>query len=103
LAGWLSDEPGRRKLFVYLASILMIVGLLMTLVMPSVTGTLAMSAINGFTCFGGYLALFGFAMLGVTAAALVVIPIKSVRWCARPSAAPRRTRSPDPPDRLRMS
>jgi hypothetical protein len=51
----------------------------MPLVMPSVTGMLAMSAINGFTCFGGYLALFGFAMLGVTAAALVVIPIKSVR------------------------
>lgn len=40
---------------------------------------LAMSAINGFTCFGGYPALFAFAMLGVAAAARVIIPIKSVR------------------------
>lgn len=129
LAGWLSDKLGRRKLFIYLASILMIVGLLMPLLMPDVTGMLAMSAINGFgfgfymscdtalmtevlpgggtgagkdlgilniatnipqsmsaaiaaliiTYFGGYPALFVFAMLCVAAAALVIIPIKSVR------------------------
>lgn len=129
LAGWLSDRLGRRKIFIYLASVLMIVGLLMPLLMPSVTGMIAMSAINGFgfgfymscdtalmtevlpgggtgagkdlgilnvatnipqsmsaavaaliiTYFGGYPALFVFAMICVAAAALVIIPIRSVR------------------------
>ncbi|WGW12447.1 MFS transporter [Saxibacter everestensis] len=129
LAGWLSDKLGRRKVFIYVASVLMIVGLLMPLLMPNVTGMLAMSAINGFgfglymscdtalmtevlpgggtgagkdlgilnvatnipqsmsaalaaliiTFFGGYPALFVFAMICVAAAAFVIIPIKSVR------------------------
>ncbi|HWU47698.1 MAG TPA: MFS transporter [Humibacter sp.] len=55
LAGWLSDRLGRRKAFVYAASVLMIVGLSMPLLMPNLTGMLAMAAINGFG-FGLYLA-----------------------------------------------
>ncbi|MFE4467482.1 MFS transporter [Leifsonia sp. NPDC056824] len=129
LAGWLSDRLGRRKAFIYLASVLMIVGLAMPLLMPTLTGMLLMSAINGFgfglymACdtalmtevlpgggvaaakdlgilnvatnipqalspaiaavligaVGGYPALFVFAMVCVALAALVLIPIKSVR------------------------
>ena len=129
LAGWLSDKLGRRKVFIYLASVLMIVGLAMPLLMPTITGMLLMSAINGFgfglymACdtalmtevlpgggvaaakdlgilnvatnipqalspaiaavligaVGGYPALFVFAMVCVALAALVLIPIKSVR------------------------
>lgn len=129
LAGWLSDKLGRRKIFIYIASVLMIMGLLMPLLMPTVTGMIAMSAINGFgfgfymscdtalmtevlpgggtgaakdlgilnvatnipqsmsaaiaaliiTYFGGYPALFIFAMICVAIAAFVIIPIKSVR------------------------
>jgi MFS family permease len=129
LAGWLSDRLGRRKVFIYLASVLMIVGLAMPLLTPTITGMLLMSAINGFgfglymACdtalmtevlpgggvaaakdlgilnvatnipqalspaiaavligaVGGYPALFVFAMVCVALAALVLIPIKSVR------------------------
>lgn len=55
LAGWLSDKLGRRKVFVYVASGLMIVGLAMPLLMPTITGMLLMSAVNGFG-FGLYMA-----------------------------------------------
>lgn len=129
LAGWLSDKLGRRKVFIYLASVLMVVGLAMPLLLPTITGMLLMSAINGFgfglymACdtalmtevlpgggvsaakdlgilnvatnipqalspaiaalligvLGGYPALFVFAMVCVAVAALVLIPIKSVR------------------------
>lgn len=129
LAGWLSDRLGRRKAFIYLASVLMIVGLAMPLLLPSMTGMLIMSAVNGFGfglymasdtalmtevlpgggtaaakdlgilnvatnipqalspsiaalligVLGGYPALFVFAMVCVAVAALVLIPIKSVR------------------------
>ncbi|BDZ49798.1 MFS transporter [Frondihabitans sucicola] len=54
LAGFLSDRLGRRKVFIYIASVLMIVGLAMPLLMPTVTGMLVMSAINGFG-FGLYM------------------------------------------------
>ncbi|WP_308466583.1 MFS transporter [Rathayibacter soli] len=54
-AGWLSDKLGRRKVFIYIASALMVVGLLMPLLMPTMTGMIAMSAINGFG-FGLYMA-----------------------------------------------
>jgi MFS family permease len=53
-AGWLSDKVGRRKVFVYAASALMLVGLLMPLLMPNLGGMFAMSAINGFG-FGIYM------------------------------------------------
>ncbi|GAB3799154.1 MFS transporter [Humibacter antri] len=55
LAGWLSDRLGRRKVFIYLASVLMIIGLAMPLLMPTMTGMLLMSAVNGFG-FGLYMA-----------------------------------------------
>ncbi len=129
LAGWLSDKIGRRKIFIYIASVLMVIGLLMPLLMPNLTGMMLMSAINGFgfglymSCdtalmtevlpgggtaaakdlgilnvatnipqalspaiaavligtLGGYHALFIFGMICVAIAALVLIPIKSVR------------------------
>jgi MFS family permease len=129
LAGWLSDKLGRRKVFIYTASALLIVGMLMPLLMPTVTGMIAMSALNGaafglylscdtalmtevlpgggtraakdlgilnvatnipqtasgaiaaviITYFGGYPAMFVFAMICAVVAALVIIPIKSVR------------------------
>lgn len=55
LAGWLSDKLGRRKVFIYAASALMIVGLAIPLISPTLTGMLVMSAINGFG-FGLYMA-----------------------------------------------
>lgn len=129
VAGWLSDKLGRRKVFIYIATVLMIIGLAAPLVMPTVTGMFIMSAVNGLgfglymACdtalmtevlpgggvaagkdlgilnvatnipqalspviaailigsLGGYPALFVFAMIAVALAALVLIPIKSVR------------------------
>lgn len=129
LSGWLSDKLGRRKVFIYVASVLMVIGLTMPLLMPNISGMLVMSAINGFgfglymACdtalmtevlpgggtaaakdlgilnvatnipqamspalaavligsLGGYPALFIFGMVCVALAALVLIPIKSVR------------------------
>ncbi|GGF39296.1 MFS transporter [Subtercola lobariae] len=129
LGGLLSDKLGRRKIFIYLASLFMIVGLLMPLLLPSLTGMILMSLVLGFgyglyqscdtalmtevlpgggvgagkdlgilnvatnvpqalspilaavligTSFG-YPALFVFAMICVAVAALVIIPIRSVR------------------------
>lgn len=129
LAGWLSDKLGRRKVFIYVASVLMIIGLAIPLIAPNITGMLVMSAVNGFgfglymacdtalmtevlpgggvaaakdlgilnvatnipqalspaiaalliSALGGYPALFIFGMISVALAALVLIPIKSVR------------------------
>ncbi|WP_258066771.1 MFS transporter [Arthrobacter sp. GMC3] len=129
LAGFWSDKLGRRKVFIYAATVIMVIGLAMPLLMPSLTGMLVMSAINGFgfglymACdtalmtevlpgggaaagkdlgilnvatnipqalspavaglligvLGGYQALFIFGMISVVIAALVLIPIKSVR------------------------
>ncbi|WP_237762417.1 MFS transporter [Arthrobacter sp. ERGS1:01] len=129
LAGFWSDKLGRRKIFIYAATVVMVVGLAMPLLMPNFTGMLLMSAINGFgfglymasdtalmtevlpgggvaagkdlgilnvatnipqamspavaglliAFLGGYHALFIFGMISVVIAALVLIPIKSVR------------------------
>lgn len=129
LAGWWSDKIGRRKVFIYAASVIMVIGLAMPLLMPNFTGMLLMGVINGFgfglymACdtalmtevlpgdgiaagkdlgilnvatnipqamspavaaliigvFGGFPALFVFGMVAVVIAALVLIPIKSVR------------------------
>lgn len=129
LAGWLSDKLGRRKVFIYVASVLMVIGLAVPLAMPTLAGMLVMSAVNGFgfglymACdtalmtevlpgggsaaakdlgilnvatnipqalspsiaavligaLGGYQALFVFGMIAVALAAVVLIPIKSVR------------------------
>ncbi len=129
IAGWWSDKIGRRKVFVYAASVIMVIGLSMPLLMPSFTGMLIMGIINGFgfglymACdtalmtevlpgdgaaagkdlgilnvatnipqamspavaaliigvFGGFPALFVFGMIAVIIAAVVLVPIKSVR------------------------
>ncbi|MFC9558872.1 MFS transporter [Agromyces sp. NPDC056965] len=54
-SGWLSDRLGRRKVFIYAASGIMVVGLAFPLIMPNVTGMLIMGLINGFG-FGLYMA-----------------------------------------------
>jgi len=129
LAGFWSDKLGRRKIFIYAASVVMVIGLSMPLFMPTLTGMIMMSIFNGFgfglymACdtalmtevlpgggvsagkdlgilnvatnipqamspavagaiilsFGGYPTLFVFGMVFVVIAALVLIPIKSVR------------------------
>ena len=129
LAGFWSDKLGRRKIFIYAASVIMVIGLAIPLAMPTITGMILMSAVNGFG-FGLYMAcdtalmtevlpgggvsagkdlgilnvatnipqamspaiagviigslaatriLFVFGMISVVVAALVLIPIKSVR------------------------
>jgi MFS family permease len=55
LSGWLSDRLGRRKVFVYAGSLFLAVGMFVPLVMPTLTGMLVMSAING-VGFGIYMA-----------------------------------------------
>lgn len=129
LAGWWSDKIGQRKVFIYAATIIMVIGMMMPLIMPNFTGMLLMGIINGFgfglymACdtalmtevlpgdgvaagkdlgilnvatnipqamspavagiiigsLGGYPSLFIFGMIAVVIAALVLIPIKSVR------------------------
>ncbi|KIA71483.1 hypothetical protein ANMWB30_39860 [Arthrobacter sp. MWB30] len=129
LGGWWSDRIGKRKVFVYVASALMVLGLLMPVIMPDITGMIAMGVVNGFgfglymacdtalmtevlpgggtaaakdlgilniatnipqamspvvasvliSSFGGYPALFIFGMAAVAIAAVVLVPIKSVR------------------------
>lgn len=56
LSGWWSDRIGRRKVFIYVASVVMVAGLAMPLLMPSMTGMIAMSIINGIG-FGLYMAV----------------------------------------------
>lgn len=129
IAGFWSDKIGRRKIFIYAATVIMVIGLSMPLFMPTLTGMMIMGAINGFgfglymACdtalmtevlpgggtaagkdlgilnvatnipqamspavagliigvLGGYPMLFIFGMVSVVVAALVLIPIKSVR------------------------
>lgn len=56
LSGWWSDKAGRRKVFIYVASAVMVVGLVMPLIMPNMTGMIAMSIING-VGFGLYMSV----------------------------------------------
>lgn len=129
IAGWWSDKIGRRKIFIYAATVFMVVGLIVPILMPTMTGMFIMSAINGFgfglymasdtalmtevlpgggvaagkdlgilnvatnipqalspaiaavliNSLGGYHSLFIFGIVAVIIAALVLIPIKSVR------------------------
>ena len=55
VGGAWSDRVGRRKVFVYAASFFVVVGFLMPLLMPNLTGMIAMSAISGIG-FGLYTA-----------------------------------------------
>lgn len=56
LSGWWSDKVGRRKSFIYVASIVMVAGLVFPLLMPNMTGMIAMSVING-VGFGLYMSV----------------------------------------------
>ncbi|MFE6997070.1 MFS transporter [Microbacterium sp. NPDC057659] len=56
LSGWWSDRIGRRKVFIYVASAFMVVGLLMPILMPNMTGMIIMSVINGIG-FGLYMSV----------------------------------------------
>lgn len=56
LSGWWSDRVGRRKVFIYVASAIMVVGLSMPMFMPDMTGMIAMSVINGIG-FGLYMSV----------------------------------------------
>lgn len=55
VAGWVSDRLKRRKAFIYLASAIMMIGLLVPLAMPNMTGMLLMFTIKGFG-YGLYMA-----------------------------------------------
>lgn len=55
LGGWWSDRVGKRKVFIYAASVFMLLGLVFPILMPNVTGMIIMGAINGFG-FGLYMA-----------------------------------------------
>ncbi len=66
LTGWLSDKLGRRKVFLYISSAILAVGLTMPLVSPTVGGMVAMSVINGFA--------FGIYMSADTALMTLVLP-----------------------------
>ena len=55
LGGWWSDKIGKRKIFIYAATVFMLIGLVFPLVMPNMTGMIIMSAVNGFG-FGLYMA-----------------------------------------------
>lgn len=56
LSGWWSDRIGRRKVFIYAATVVMVVGLAMPLLMPNMTGMILMSVING-VGFGLYMSV----------------------------------------------
>lgn len=66
LTGWISDKLGRRKVFIYLASVILVIGLAMPLLFPTVGGLIAMSAINGLG--------FGLYMSADTALMTLVLP-----------------------------
>lgn len=56
ISGWWSDRIGRRKVFIYAASVIMVAGLAAPLLMPNMTGMTVMSVING-VGFGLYMSV----------------------------------------------
>jgi MFS family permease len=56
LSGWWSDRIGRRKVFIYAASVVMVAGLAVPLFMPNMTGMIIMSVLNGLG-FGFYMSV----------------------------------------------
>ena len=56
ISGWWSDKVGRRKVFIYVSSVIMAIGFVFPLVMPNMTGMIVMSIINGIG-FGVYMAV----------------------------------------------
>ncbi len=55
ITGWLSDKLGRRKVFLYIASVLMVVGYAALIASPTVPGLFLMTVFMGLA-FGMYLA-----------------------------------------------
>ena len=66
ISGWWSDKVGRRKVFIYASSAIMVASLAFPLIMPSMTGMLVMNVIIGFG--------FGFYMSVDTALMTEVLP-----------------------------
>ncbi|KHK95661.1 hypothetical protein LK09_18475 [Microbacterium mangrovi] len=56
VSGWWSDRAGRRKVFIYAASVVMVVSLAFPLFMPNMTGMIVMSVLNG-VGFGLYMSV----------------------------------------------
>ncbi|MFJ4046252.1 MFS transporter [Microbacterium sp. NPDC089987] len=56
LSGWWSDKVGRRKVFIYVASVVMVAGLAAPLIMPDMTGMIVLSIVNGIG-FGLYMSV----------------------------------------------
>ncbi|PRB09380.1 MFS transporter [Microbacterium sp. MYb72] len=56
LSGWLSDRLGRRKVFIYVASVVMVAGLSAPIFLPNMTGMIIMSVVNGIG-FGLYMSV----------------------------------------------
>ncbi|KJL36764.1 MFS transporter [Microbacterium azadirachtae] len=56
LSGWWSDKVGRRKVFIYAATVVMVIGLSFPLMMPNMTGMIIMSVVNGIG-FGLYMSV----------------------------------------------
>lgn len=56
VSGWWSDRVGRRKIFIYAASVIMAVSLVMPLIMPNMTGMILLNIISG-VGFGLYMAV----------------------------------------------
>ncbi|MCD2442054.1 MFS transporter [Agromyces sp. SYSU K20354] len=66
VSGWWSDKIGRRKVFIYASSVIMVASLSLPLIMPNMTGMLLMNIIIGFG--------FGFYMSVDTALMTEVLP-----------------------------
>jgi MFS family permease len=56
LSGWWSDRVGRRKVFIYAATVVMVIALAFPLLMPNMTGMIIMSVVNGIG-FGLYMSV----------------------------------------------
>lgn len=56
VSGLWSDKVGKRKIFIYVASAIMVVGLTMPIIMPTMTGMITMAVINGLG-FGLYMSV----------------------------------------------
>ncbi|QIK83135.1 hypothetical protein [Sanguibacter sp. HDW7] len=78
----LGDKVGRRKPSITLASFVMLFGSAMPLLMPNMTGMIAMSpgiAAVSLSSLGSFPVLFVFAIIFVMLAAVAVEPIRGVK------------------------
>lgn len=56
LSGWWSDKIGRRKVFIYVASVVMAAGFIAPIMMPDMTGMIILNLVNGIG-FGLYMSV----------------------------------------------